>query len=145
MKQISTLLLATLVAISSFAAEPMWTPLGASTTTILSFRLTSKVNSTGEGKAQVRFDYLVPIKSTDDRLVAYSEMEIVFNCSSRDAKMKGDKHFAKNGGKEMTKDTNTWTRMTNGLAPDQGSPVGLVMDEVCPAKNKNETPNLKTT
>lgn len=132
MKQIAILLVATIVAFSSFA-QSNWTPMGVSQGNILlSTRTTSKMTKEGKITSQFRLDYTFPMKSTDDRLVSHSELDVIINCFTRETMTTTDRHYARNGGKEIEKDRNIWSKEDKMAPPIEGSPGDVLIETICP-------------
>lgn len=127
MKKIATVLLATFVAISSFA-ETNWTAIGESEMGYLSMRNLTNGDGKGGYTADFRIDYTTKVVSPDGDVVDRSFMKVSMNCFSRDSKLLSDVHVS--NGKVLTKFSNQWT--TTGVGAPTATGAGtIVMNKIC--------------
>lgn len=131
MKHIASFLLATFVAISSFAQQS-WTPIGEGNFGDLSVRNTTQIDTKGEFTAEFRIDYTKMVKTGDGDVLERSFMKVKMNCFSRDSTLLGDQHAA--NGALLPKYKNFWVKSGDqwSVAKTAGT---LVINKVCP-KNK---------
>lgn len=134
MKTIAIVLLTAFVTISSFAEAP-WITIGHSWQAMLSYRNVT-TSPSGKTSVNVRIDYLIPVKSTIDYLVSRSEAAIELNCANGTAKVISDKHYARNGGAEITVDRNFFANSAAGNIWGDDTAIQLVIEKVCLQEHK---------